>query len=183
MLDRRAKLEREEIARATAFQSRMDALQGFANNYESRVGAKAKQDQVEKERAMTNALREKERQDEERERAKAETRRQQSLQSAAFNAELMERKRAAKEAERLESLERRLKLEADVAEEKRREREQAEARKLRMLEMRQNLDAQVAMRNSFQKLQTSGLSDVELNLNKVGITSHVYFSHIAAVTQ
>ncbi len=166
-LCRRLKLEREEHARAHAFQSRMDALSNIANNYESRVGAKLKQEFADNERNVHLALKEKERQDEEKERVKAETRKQQSMLSAEFNIAMMEKKRQEKERERMESLERRLRLEQELVEQKRKEREAADAKKLRMLEMKANLDRQVSQKNSAKGRELTGLSDIELNMNKV----------------
>ncbi len=160
-------MEKEEQARAHAFQSRMDALQNIANNYESRVGAKLKQEQADNEKNIHNALKEKERQDIEKERIKVETRKAQSLASAEYNITMMEKKRQEKERERIEAIERRVKLEAEVAELKRKEREAADAKKLRMLDMKQNLDRQVSAKNSAKGREQTGLSDIELNMNKV----------------
>jgi hypothetical protein len=162
----RAKLEREEIARANAFQARMDSLHNIANNYESRVGAKLKQDLADNERATQNALEAKELRDAERERVKVETRKQQSLASAEYNIAMMEKKRAAKDKERMESLERRLRLEADIVEAKQKEREVAEARRNKMLEMKRNLDSQVSQKTAKGREQ-AGLSDIELHMNMV----------------
>lgn len=166
----RAKLAREEEARQRAFQARVDALAQFSKSYENRVGRTLQQQKVENDKLVAASLEESDRKRLERERGDAERRRQQALTNTEYNISMMEQKKQAQEAERVEALTRRLRLEQEATEQRRRDREEAEKKRLQMLELKGMLDSQVALRQHGER-NAAALTSIEATLNKVSIRS------------
>lgn len=144
----------------------MNALATFANNYETRVGSKLQSQKEENDRLITASLVEQDRISAEKERIKLEERKLKLKQSTEYNIAMIEQKRLAKEAEKLDALDRRKLLEMELIQQKRREREAAEEKRIRMIELKQNLDEQVSRRGRDDQ-SSIGLTNIEATINKV----------------
>ena len=162
----RAKLAREEETRARAFQARMDALASFSKSYESRVGSRLQQQKEENDRIVQEGMAESDRKRAERDRADFERRKMQSMQNTEYNLAMMEKKKKAKEDERLDAIARRQRLEQEAAEQRLKDREEAEKKRIQMAQMKDMLDQQVAHRQHGEKNVTT-LSNIEATINKV----------------
>ena len=104
---RRAKLEREELARQRAFQDRVDALAKFSSIHESSVASKVQRQHEESDRKVAEGLAEAERMREARDKRDQEQRRLAMKKSMEYNVAMMEHQRKLKEDEKLEAVERR----------------------------------------------------------------------------
>lgn len=104
---RRAKLEREELARQRAFQDRVDALAKFSSMHESSVASKVQRQHEESDRKVAEGLAEAERLREARDKRDLEQRRLAMKKSMEYNVAMMEHQRKLKEDEKLEAVERR----------------------------------------------------------------------------
>lgn len=158
-------MDREEKARADAFNSRIDALKKSSARFENTAGAAIKQrqdDEYERtQAAVEKELRERER----RERDKAEARRVDNLRSKEFNAGLMEFKRQQQEQELRERQAIRRADEEAAAAMKRSEQSKEELKRRRMAEFKTQLDDQVHQRDVANK-RLVVLSPIEVQMNR-----------------
>lgn len=163
-------MAKEEAERAAAFKARMDALQNFSKNYESRVGARLQEARQEEDNKVNAALIEAERKRVEKEDRERAQKKAALIASTEYNIRMMEEKQRRKdqvkiaglpldvkrrisivgqiatiimvncEQDRLDAMERRRKLEQEALEQKRQEREANERKRIQMMEMKQQLD-------------------------------------------
>ena len=99
-----------------------------------------------------------------------ERRRNNSMANTEYNITIMEKKKKKKAAEdeRLESIERRIRIERDAQEAKRSDREKAEEKRIQMLDLKVKLDQHVAQWQSGER-NFAALSSIEATMNKVSL--------------
>lgn len=161
------KLEREEIARANAFQSRMDVINKIGHSYATKgAGAAEREASRLEEQRMMEAIRQKEIADREREEAKVRKRTADLQLSKQANQKLVEQKRQQEEREREESKRLRERFQKEAQENTEQQRRGAEARKEAAHQMKLKLDEQIAVSNqSKTRGAREGLSEQELKIN------------------
>jgi hypothetical protein len=162
----RAKLEKEEKARAGAFQVRMDALHASSAQYEKTAGAKIRLEQQKTEERTMAMVEQKNKADIEAEERKREQRRREILRSTEFNMTLIEGKQKRKDNDRLDAVEQRERLEREVEQQRVAEQAAAQRRRNKQLEIRAALEAQVSAKKNVRRNEFA-LSETEAHLNKV----------------
>lgn len=165
-MDRR-KLEAEEQARTAAFRSRMDHLNKIAKGYESKVGTVLQQQKEQEEALVMQQLEARDRKQEERERREKEMRMSKARYDLEFNKKMMEMKQKEKEQDRLAAIELRKRLEEEAQDAQRRARQEAEQRRMKHTTIKVDLDQQVALVHENKRREKAGLSESEMNINKV----------------
>mmetsp|Transcript_702 Transcript_702/g.1212 ORF Transcript_702/g.1212 Transcript_702/m.1212 type:complete len:550 (+) Transcript_702:112-1761(+) len=163
--DYEAKLEREEQARQSAFQKRVDELAKFSNGYEQRVGERLQAQKEADEKLVMQNILEAERKRAERDKIDEDRRRSVAKRNQQWNIDMMERKQRQQQEQKIDNLNRRAQMEADLQEAKRKERELAERKRLQMIELKNNLDNQVTQRETGVR-NYGHLSDIEEKMNK-----------------
>jgi len=159
-------LEREEQARQSAFQKRVDELAKFSNGYEQRVGERLQAQKEADEKLVMQNILEAERKRAERDKIDEDRRRSVAKRNQQWNIDMMERKQRQQQEQKIDNLNRRAQMEADLQEAKRKERELAERKRLQMIELKNNLDNQVTQRETGVR-NYGHLSDIEEKMNKV----------------
>ncbi len=170
----RKKLEREEIARANAFQSRMDAINKIGHSYATKgAGAAEREASRLEEQRMLEAIRQKEIADREREEAKERKRAADLQLSKQANQKLVEQKRQQEEQEREEARRLRERFQKEAQESKEEQRREIEAKKQAAHRMKLKLDEQIAVTNqSKTRGAREGLSEQELKMNWVSAAKY-----------
>ena len=163
----RRKLEAEEQARTAAFRSRMDHLNKIAKGYESKVGTVLQQQKEQEEALVMQQLEARDRKQEERERREKEMRMSKARYDLDFNKKMMEMKQKEKEQDRVAAIELRKRLEQEAQEAQRRERQEAEQRRMKHTTIKIDLDQQMALVHENKRREKAGLSESEMNINKV----------------
>ena len=107
-------MEKEDLARAQAFQSRLEVLKKSELRFESSSGALIKQEMEQEEKRTRAAMEMKYKADEDREREKQLKRKADMAKSLEFNKQMMEKKVSAREQEKELSVARRQQLEKEV---------------------------------------------------------------------
>lgn len=168
-------MAKEDLARAQAFQDRMNTLNAFANSYENKVAAKIYQEAEKGRQLAASQTLEKNRKDDEKERKKIEDRQKSMIQAKEFNQSIIERKRKEQEQDRIDAIMRRKEIEEQAALAKQKEKAAAEQRRAAALEMKAVLDRQISQKSK-QDDATNGLSTIEMNMNKVRLALFLLYS-------
>lgn len=158
----------------------MDHLANIAKGYESRVGVALQQQRQEEADKVMAALHAREKAEEERQRAEAETRRLKAKKDLNYNIAMIEKRQQEKEQERLAAIELRRRLEQEALDAKRQDRVAAEERRLKHIELKYNLDRQLDQLHERQRKEKAGQSDAELSMNKVG-SLNIHYLYIAYI--
>lgn len=163
--DMEDRLIREEKARASYFQDKMDKMQRGNAKFEASTGAILKEQAAAKEELLRSTIEAKNAQDLEKERIKQETRRRNMEEGLRFNESLIQRKQREKQQE-IEDSNRRAKELADkVAQMNAAEELKEKIRKEKMVALKQDLDMQVQWKKQ-KETNDYALSDKEVMLNK-----------------
>lgn len=163
--DYEAKLEREEAARKKAFDDRVAALKKFESGGASVAAAKESMlaDEMTKTMAEIEAKYER---DAQKLEEKKVWRKQEMVNSRQFNMTLIERKKAAKEAEKQADIERRRQQQIELDAENERNAKKKEAKFQQMAELKRKLDEQVDFRHRSEQFGKASLSSEEIEYNK-----------------
>lgn len=174
LLKYREKLAKEDAARASAFQSRIDALNKISKRFDSEVGEQRRNEESATEKRTLADLERRERERAEMEEMKETVRKRDARRNFEYNTQMIEDKKRDKERARMEALEARLRLQEETRLAEAREKQLAMERKLKGKELKYLLDDQV--RSHQQHISNeSALSDIEKKLNKVQIFEGVHF--------
>jgi hypothetical protein len=162
------KLEREEKARANAFQSRIDNLAKIGNSFETTgAGAVAKENARKEEMRMLADIRKKEIADTEREDAKIRKMKASLREAEVSNRALVEQKEVIKAKEREEARRMGEKFQKEAMDNEADKLRVVENRKAAALKLRQNLDEQMAVtRQGQSRTSKEALTDIELKINQ-----------------
>ena len=155
----------EEKRRANAFSERMSTQASFGDLYEREAGKKLKDEAIREEQRILRDIEKKFRSDDERERMKVETRKRELMKSMEVNRQLEDQKRIAKEQERENDRNRRLKIEADLRVEEERKQLFLREKMAKQQAIKDQLDAQLATRMQSKKNE-SMLTPLEASLNR-----------------
>lgn len=155
----------EEKRRASAFSERMSTQASFGDLYEREAGKKLKEEAIREEQRILRDIEKKFRSDDERERMKVETRKRELMKSMEVNRQLEDQKRIAKEQERENDRNRRLKIEADLRVEEERKQLLLREKMAKQQAIKDQLDAQLATRMQGKKNE-SMLTPLEASLNR-----------------
>ena len=159
-------MDREEKARANAFNSRIEALQRSSRRFENTAGAEIKlKEQKESDRTLA-AMEKESIEREKRERETKETRRMEYMRSQDFNGHMMELKRQEQQRIAEERRTIRLRDEAVAASAAQQEKESRLNRVQQRALFKEQLDEQVKSKALKNKSDDFELSHVELQLNQ-----------------
>eukprot|EP00603_Paraphysomonas_imperforata_P002022 CAMPEP_0114427420 /NCGR_PEP_ID=MMETSP0103-20121206/8339_1 /TAXON_ID=37642 ORGANISM="Paraphysomonas imperforata, Strain PA2" /NCGR_SAMPLE_ID=MMETSP0103 /ASSEMBLY_ACC=CAM_ASM_000201 /LENGTH=505 /DNA_ID=CAMNT_0001596481 /DNA_START=125 /DNA_END=1642 /DNA_ORIENTATION=+ len=164
----RIKLEKEDKARADAFQKRMDAMQSIGKRFETEgAGAKERKINEQNERRLQEEIREKNAIEELKERKKIEDRQSRTQSISAENYRIMQERALKKEHALRDSAAMKARFEKEYMESKEAEARKEEHRRLKAMELKRGLDVQIAeKRFSEGDSAKNALNSREIELNK-----------------
>jgi hypothetical protein len=144
----------------------MSTQASFGEKYEAEAGKKLKEEAIREEQRILRDIEKKFKQDDEKERLKVENRRKELLRSQEVNKNLDEMKRTAKEREKANDLQLKIKYENDNMLESKKMQIQTQEKMIKIKQTRDALDAQVLMKTNSKRNEAS-LTPLEISLNKV----------------
>ena len=144
----------------------MSTQASFGEKYEAEAGKKLKEEAIREEKRILRDIEKKFKMDDEKERLKVENRRKELLRSQEVNKNLDEMKRMAKEREKANDLQLKIKYENDNMLESKKMQIQAQEKMIKIKQTRDALDAQVYMKTNSKRNEAS-LTPLEISLNKV----------------
>ena len=144
----------------------MSTQASFGEKYEAEAGKKLKEEAIREEKRILRDIEKKFKMDDEKERLKVENRRKELLRSQEVNKSLDEMKRMAKEREKANDLQLKIKYENDNMLESKKMQIQAQEKMIKIKQTRDALDAQVYMKTNSKRNEAS-LTPLEISLNKV----------------
>jgi hypothetical protein len=165
----RIKLDREDKARADAFQKRLDTMQSIGRRFETEgAGAKEREVNERNERRLREEIREKNEVEERKERKKLEDRQHRTQCISAENYRIIQERALQKDGALRDSAAMKARFESEYQESREAEARKAEHRRLQALELKRGLDVQIAeKRFSEGDSAKNALNSREIELNKV----------------
>jgi len=164
----RNKLEKEDKARAEAFQKRLDTMHSIGKKFETEgAGAKERELNERNERRLKDEIREKNEIEETRERKKNEDRLLRTQAISAENYRIMQLKELKKENALKDSVEMKARFESEYAESKQADARNKEHKRVKALEVKRGLDVQIAEKKYNEgDAARNALNSREIELNK-----------------
>lgn len=165
----RIKLEKEDKARADAFQKRMDNMQSIGQRFQTEgAGAKEREINERNERRLQEEIREKNAIAELKEKKKLEERQNRTQSISSENYRIMQERALKKENALKDSAAMKEKFEREYRESKVAEVRKAEHKRLKALELKRGLDVQIAEKKFNEgDSAKNALNSREIELNKV----------------
>ena len=166
----RIKLDKEDKARADAFQKRLDTMQSIGRRFETEgAGAQERAVNDRNERRLREEMREKNEIEERRERKKLEDREKRTQVISAENFRIMQERALKKEHAMKDSADMKARFESEYLDSKEAELRKVEHRRLKAIELKRGLDVQIAEKKFNEgDSAKNALNSREIELNKVG---------------
>jgi hypothetical protein len=165
----RIKLDKEDQARASAFQKRLDTMQSIGRRFETEgAGAQEREITDRNERRLREEIREKNAIEERKESKKKEDRDNRTHSISAENFRIMQERALKKEHALNDSAVMKARFEAEYIDSKEAEARKVEHRRLKAMELKRGLDVQIAEKKiSEGDSAKNALNSREIELNKV----------------
>eukprot|EP01041_Mallomonas_annulata_P007703 gene7703-15766_t len=164
-----AKLEKEEKARAAAFQNRIETLKNIANKHQEVVGNKAQSQEQDRELQVRLAVEKRSKEDSENDRIKREISKQRAVDALSQNQQLVRQKEMEKERRKQEDVAAKERLLHEAMEAKRAEDLAEKKRRDASESIRLAQEAQMRERERGNRRRATGKPDPmeEEMLNKI----------------
>lgn len=164
----KAKMEREEQARANAFQSRVEALSKIGDSfYTTGAGAIKREAMKREEQMMLDAIQRKEQEDRKKEEMKQRTRSKNLMNAKLANDQLVQQRIRRAQEDREENMRLAEKFKQEALDNSQRIQMEAQKKREAAQRMKDLLDQQVTAKSQTQgRGKKEVLSDIELKLNQ-----------------